>query len=85
MDSSFGGAGVGLGRSELSSLSTDLGEDLDLVELGEHLTLFDLGVDIGFEFGDDAGGLGFELNLGDGLDFTGGDDGAGYVAAFGLA
>ena len=66
-------------------LGADLGEDLDLIELGEDLALFDLGVDVGLEFGDDAGGLGFDLYLGDGLDFTGGDDGAGYVAEFGLA
>ncbi len=35
--------------------------------------------------GDDAGGLGFDLDLGDGLDFAGGDDGTGDVGEFGLA
>ena len=35
--------------------------------------------------GDDAGGFGFDLDLGDGLDFAGGDDGTGDVAALGFA
>ena len=51
----------------------------------EGLSLVDGLVDVGVEFGDDAGGFGFDLNLRDGLDFAGGDDGAGDVAGFGGA
>ena len=84
LDGGGGGVGVGLGGGELGALGVDLGEDLDLVELGEDLALFDVGVDVGVEAGDDAGGLGFDFDLGDGLDLAGGDDGAGDVTAFGL-
>ena len=84
-DGGFCSLGVGFGGEELGLLGIDLGEDLDLVQLGEDLALFDGLVDVGLEVGDDAGGLGFDLYLGDGLDFAGGDDGAGDVAAFGLA
>ncbi len=66
-------------------LGGHLVEDLLLVELGENLALLDLVVDVDVEAGDDAGGLGFDLYLGDGLDLAGGDDGAGDVAEFGLA
>ncbi len=84
LDGGGGGAGVGLGGGELGALGVDLGQDLDLVELGEDLALFDVGVDVGVEAGDDAGGLGFDLDLGDGLDLAGGDYGTGDVAALGL-
>jgi len=43
-----------------------------------------VGVDVGVETSDDAGGLGFDLDLGDGLDLTGGDDRTGNVAALSL-
>ena len=84
-DGGCGGASVGFGGGELGLLGGDLIEDLLLIELGEDLALFDVGVDVGVEAGDDAGGLGFDLDLGDGLDLAGGDDGAGDVAEFGLA
>ena len=84
-DGGGGGAGVGFGGGELGRLRGDLGEDLLLVELGEDLALFDLGVDVGVEAGDDAGGLGFDLDLGDGLDLAGCDYGVGDIAEFGLA
>ena len=79
-----GGAGVGLRGGKLGLLGRNLGEDLDLVELGEDLALFDVGVDVGVEAGDDAGGLGLELHLGDGLNLTSGDYGFGDVTAFGF-
>src|SRR6266851_6220381 len=84
LDGGGGGAGVGLGRGELGALSGYLGEDLDLIELGEELALFDVGVDVGVEAGDDTGGLGFDLDLGDGLNLAGGDYGFGDVTAFGF-
>ena len=80
LDGGGGGAGVGLGGGELGFLGGYLIEDLLLVELGEDLALFDVVVDVDVEAGDDAGGLGFDLDFGDGLDFAGGDDGAGDVA-----
>ena len=43
-----------------------------------------MGVDVGVELGDDAGRLAFDLDLEDGLDLAGGDDGAGDVAALDL-
>ena len=73
------GSGVGLGCGKLGSLGAHLGKDLDLIELGENLTLLDVGVDVGVEAGDDAGGLALDLNLGDGLNLAGGDHGAGDV------
>jgi hypothetical protein len=75
---------VGLGCGELGLLRGDLVEDLLLVELGEDLTLLDAIVDVYVEAGDDAGSLGFDLDLGDGLDFAGGDDGASDVGKLGL-
>ena len=42
-------------------------------------------VDVGIELGDDAAGLGFDLDFGDGLDLAGGHDRAGDVAHFGGA
>jgi len=69
----------------LGLLGGDLIEDLLLIELGEDLALFDLGIDVCVEAGDDAGGFGFDFNLGDGLNLAGGDDGAGDIAEFGLA
>ena len=83
-DGGGGGAGVGLGGVELGFLRGDLVEDFLLVELGEDLTLVDVGVDVGVEAGDDAAGLGLDFDLGDGLDFAGGDDGAGDVSGFHL-
>jgi hypothetical protein len=44
----------------------------------------DVSIDVGVEAGNDAGGLGLNLDLGDGLDFAGGDDGAGDVSEFGF-
>ena len=85
LDGGDGGTGVGLGCSELSTLSAYLGEDLDLIELGEHLSLFNLCVDVGIKAGDDARGLGFDLDLGDGLDFAGSDYGFGDVSTLGLS
>ena len=85
LDGGGGGAGVGLGCGELGLLRGHLIENLLLVELGEDLALFDVLVDVHVEASDDAGGLGFDLYLGDGLDLAGGDDGAGDVAEFGLA
>ncbi len=81
----LGGGGVRLGGGELGALGGDLGEDLHLVELGEDLAGVHLGVDVGVELGDDAGGLAFDLDLEDGLDLAGGDDGAGNVAALDFA
>src|SRR5580692_3922699 len=43
-------------------------------------TLVDLCVDVYVEASDDAGGLGFDLDLGNGLDLAGGDDGTGNVS-----
>ena len=40
-DGGFGGLGVGFGGGELGLLGVDLVEDLELVELGEDLALFD--------------------------------------------
>jgi hypothetical protein len=40
-------------------------------------------VDVGIEFGDDAAGLGFDLDFGDGLNLAGGDDRARYIAEVG--
>jgi hypothetical protein len=42
-------------------------------------------VDVYVEAGDDAGGFGFDLDLGDGLDLAGGDNGAGDVAGLNFA
>ena len=81
LDGGGGGVGVGLGGGELCALGGDLGEDLDLIELGELLAGVDVLVDVNEELGDDAGGLAFDFDLGDGGDFAGGDDGAGDVAA----
>ena len=58
-----------------------LRQNLNLVELGEELALMNVGVDVDEELGDDAAGLGFDLDLRDGLDLAGGDDGAGDVSA----
>lgn len=77
-------AGVGFGGGKLGFLGGDLIEDFLLIELGEHLALVDVSVDVGVEASDDAGGFGFDLNLGDGLDFARSDDGAGDVCALGL-
>ncbi|MCU1319470.1 MAG: hypothetical protein JWP98_988, partial [Edaphobacter sp.] len=81
-----GGRGMGVRFSgfELGFLGGDLVEDFLLVELGENLALLELGVDVGVEAGDDSGGLGLDLDLGDGLDLAGGDYRAGDVAALGL-
>ena len=78
-------AGVGLSGGELGLLSGDLIEDLLLVELREDLALLDMIVDIYVQAGDDAGGFGFDLDLGDGLDLAGGDNGAGDVAGLNFA
>ncbi len=85
LDGGGGGAGVGLSGGELGLLRGDLIENLLLVELGEDLALPDAVVDVDVEAGDDAGGFGFDLDLGDGLDLAGGDDGAGDVGELGLA
>lgn len=83
-DGGGGGASVGFGGVEIGLLCGDLGENFNLVELGEGLSGVDLGVDVDVETGDDAGGLGLNFNLGDGLHLAGGDDGASDVAAFRL-
>ena len=80
-DGSCGGAGIGLGCCELRLLSSYLIEDLLLVELGENLTLLNLGVDVGVEAGDDAGGFGFDFDLGDGLYLASGNNGASYISS----
>lgn len=77
-------AGVGLGGSERGLLGGYLVEDLLLIELGKNLTGTDVGVDVSVEAGDNTGGFGFDLYLGDGLYLTGGDDGAGDISALGL-
>ncbi len=84
-DGGGGGAGAGFGCGELGLLRGDLVEDLFLVELGEDLAAVDGLVDVGIELGDDAAGLGFHLDFGDGLDLAGGDDRARNVACFGGA
>lgn len=84
LNGSGGGVGVGLSSGELSLLRSDLSEDLHLIELGEELSCFYVVVDVGVEIGDDSGGLGFDLNLGDGLDFACGNDGAGDIAELSL-
>ncbi len=71
---------VGDGGGQLGLLRGNLVEDLFLIELGEDLALADGVVDVGIELGDDAAGLGLDLDFGDGLDLAGGDDGAGDVA-----
>ena len=84
LDGGGGGVGVGLGGGKLGALGVDLGQDLDLVELGEDLALFDGVIDVGVEAGDDTGGFGLDFDLGDGLDFAGGDYGTGDVTALGF-
>ena len=69
------------GGGEGGFLGGDLVEQFLLVKLGEHLAAVDLIVDIVVERGDDAGGLGFNFNLKDGLDLAGCDDGTGDIAA----
>ena len=81
-DGGGGGAGAGFGCGELGLLRGDLVEDLFLIELGEDLALADGVVDVGVELGDDAAGLGFDLDFGDGLDLAGGDDRARDIAGF---
>lgn len=76
---------IGFGCGELGFLGGYLVEDFLLVELGKDLPLLDLGVDVSVEAGDDSGSLGFDLNFGDGLDFTSGDHGSGNIAEFGLS
>ena len=49
LDGGGGGAGVGFGGGELGALSGDLAENFDLVELGEDLSLVDVGIDVGIE------------------------------------
>ena len=85
LDGGDSGTGVGLSCGKLSTLSAHLGEDLDLVELGEHLSLFDMCVDVGVEAGNDTGCLGLDLDLGYGLNFAGSDYGFSDVAVFGLS
>lgn len=85
LDGGGGGAGVGLSGVELGLLGVDLGDDFDLIELSEHLALLNHGIDVSVETGNDAGGLGFNFDLGDRLDFTGRDDGLRNIAAFCLA
>jgi hypothetical protein len=85
LDGGGGGAGVGLGGGEHGLLGGDLVEDLLLVELGEDLTLVDVRVDVGVQAGDDAGGFGLDLDLGNGLDLAGGNNGAGNVSTLGLS
>jgi hypothetical protein len=85
LDGGGGCVGVGLGGRELGFLRGDLIEDLLLVELAEDLALLDVVVDVDVEAGDDAGRFGFDLDLGDGLDLAGGDDGAGDVGELGFA
>src|ERR1700691_1302091 len=46
-------------------------------------TLVDLCVDVDVESSDDAGGLGFDLDLSDGLYLAGSNDGAGNVSKVG--
>src|SRR6185312_12388415 len=75
-----GGTFVGFGGLKLGLLGGYLVEDLLLVELREHLPFADVGVDVGIELGDDAAGLGFDLNLGDRLHLAGRNHGAGDVA-----
>ena len=84
LDGRGGGTRVGLSRGELGLLSGDLGQNFDLVKLGEDLPLFDACVDVGVEAGDDARSLGLDLYLGDGLDLAGGDDGTGDIPPLGL-
>ncbi len=78
-----GGVGTGDGGGELCLLGGDLVEDLFFVELGEDFAAAYGLVDVGVELGDNAAGLGFDLDFGNGLDLAGGDDGAGDVADVG--
>ena len=43
-----------------------------------------MSVDVGIEAGDDAGGLGFDFDFGDGLDLAGGNYGSSDVSALDL-
>ena len=79
-DSGGGGVGAGFGCGELGFLRGDLIENLFLVELGEDLALAHGVVDVGVELGDDAAGLGLDLDFGDGLNLAGGDDRARDIA-----
>jgi len=80
MDGGSGGTCGGLGCGELGLLRGDLVEDLLLIKLRENLAFVDRCVDVGVKRGDDARGLGFDLDFGNGLDLASGDDGAGDVA-----
>ena len=84
LDVGFVGADIGLGGGQLRALRVHLRHDFLLIELRQLLALVDLVVDVDVELFDDAGGLGFDLDLGDGLDFAGGHDRAGDVAALDL-
>ncbi len=85
LDGGGSGTGVRFGSGESGLLCSHLVEDLLLVELGEDLARLHLGVDVSVAAGDDAGGLGFDLYLSDGLDLAGGDHRAGDVAELGFA
>ena len=63
-------ASTGLGGGQLGLLRGYLVENLLLVELRQHLAGVDRLVDVRIELGDNAAGLGFHLNFGDGLNLA---------------
>ena len=75
------GGDVGFGGGQLRALRVNLGHDLLLIELRQLLALVDAVVDVDIELFHDAGGLDLDFDLGDGLDFAGGDHGARHIAA----
>ena len=79
-DGGGGRVSGGDGGRELGLLGCDLVEDLFLIELRQDFALVDGLIDVGIELGDDAAGLGFHFDFGDGLDLAGCNDGAGDVA-----
>src|SRR5208282_246515 len=73
-------ADIGFRGGQLGALGVDLGDDFLLVELGQLLALVDVVIDVDVQLFHNAGGLGLDLNLGNGLDLAGGHDRTGDVA-----
>jgi hypothetical protein len=81
LDIGLVGGHIGLGGGQLRALRLHLGHDLLLVKLRQLLALVDDVVDVHIEFLHDSRGFAFDLDLGDGLDFSGGHDGTRHIAA----
>ena len=70
---------VGFGRFQLRALRGHLRLNLLLVELGQLLPFFHNVVDVDVELLHDARGLALDFNLGDRLNLSRGNNGAGHV------